>query len=170
MNGRKVTTTPSPYYEDVVVGDQLPERSRTPAEVQLFRYSAITWNTHRIHFDSAYAATEGYPGTIVHSHLHGAFLASMCTDWLGPDGRLLNLKVTLRKFAIAGDCLACRGYVTAKHDVVDGVGRIEVALEEFNERIKEPSALATAVISLPTRSVKPASGVHEPQVPERIAL
>ena len=32
----------------------------------LFRFSAITFNSHRIHYDAPYAAAEGYPGLVVH--------------------------------------------------------------------------------------------------------
>ncbi|MCB2055998.1 MAG: MaoC family dehydratase N-terminal domain-containing protein [Geminicoccaceae bacterium] len=54
-----------------------PDRSRewTPDEVLLFRYSALTWNSHRIHYDLRYATgVEGYPGLIVHGPLLATFL------------------------------------------------------------------------------------------------
>ena len=42
--------------------------------VQLFRYSALTFNGHRIHYDRKYATeVEGYPGLVV----HGPLLATM---------------------------------------------------------------------------------------------
>lgn len=41
-----------------------------PNEVTLFRYSAVTFNSHRIHYDLPYAtAVEGYPGLVVHGPL-----------------------------------------------------------------------------------------------------
>jgi 3-methylfumaryl-CoA hydratase len=43
-----------------------------PDEVFLFRYSALTFNSHRIHYDQPYVTgTEGYPGLIVHGPLMG---------------------------------------------------------------------------------------------------
>lgn len=37
---------------------------------QVFRYGAITWNAHRIHYDADYArATEGYPGPVMNGGL-----------------------------------------------------------------------------------------------------
>lgn len=59
--------------ENVEVGYELPNLIKQPTHVQLFRYSAITWNSHRIHYDQKYAAEEGYPDVLVQSHLHGAF-------------------------------------------------------------------------------------------------
>jgi hydroxyacyl-ACP dehydratase HTD2-like protein with hotdog domain len=38
--------------------------------VQLFRFSALTFNGHRIHYDQPYVtAVEGYPGLVVHGPL-----------------------------------------------------------------------------------------------------
>ncbi len=45
--------------------------------MQLFRYSALTFNAHRIHYDRDYATrAEGYPGLVV----HGPYLASLLMD------------------------------------------------------------------------------------------
>jgi 3-methylfumaryl-CoA hydratase len=50
-----------------------------PTEVLLFRYSALTFNAHRIHYDKQYAtAEEGYPGLVV----HGPLLATLLLDLL----------------------------------------------------------------------------------------
>jgi 3-methylfumaryl-CoA hydratase len=40
--------------------------------VLLFRFSALTYNAHRIHYDRGYAQTEGYPGLVVHGPLQAA--------------------------------------------------------------------------------------------------
>lgn len=41
----------------------------TPSEVLLFRFSALTFNSHKIHYDKEYALTEGYPGLLVQGPL-----------------------------------------------------------------------------------------------------
>src|SRR5438034_5303348 len=44
--------------------------------VLLFRYSALTFNGHRIHYDRDYVTkVEGYPGLIFHGPMQAAFLA-----------------------------------------------------------------------------------------------
>jgi 3-methylfumaryl-CoA hydratase len=49
----------------------------TPSRVDLFRYSAATYNSHRIHYDQAYVREEeGYPDLVV----HGLFTASKLFD------------------------------------------------------------------------------------------
>ena len=51
----------------------------TPNDVLLFRYSALTFNGHRIHYDRKYVTeVEGYPGLIV----HGPLLATLLLDLL----------------------------------------------------------------------------------------
>jgi 3-methylfumaryl-CoA hydratase len=46
----------------------------------LFRYSALTFNGHRIHYDQAYATgTEGYPGLVVHGPLLATLMAGAAT-------------------------------------------------------------------------------------------
>ena len=41
----------------------------TPDPVLLFRHSAVTFNSHRIHYDRPYAAARGYPGLLVQGTL-----------------------------------------------------------------------------------------------------
>ncbi len=49
-----------------------------PDSVLLFRYSALTLNGHRIHYDAAYAGDiEGYPGLVVHGPLQATLMIDM---------------------------------------------------------------------------------------------
>lgn len=51
----------------------------------LFRYSALTLNGHRIHYDPDYARdVEGYAGLVVHGPLLAQLMMLMATDLLGP--------------------------------------------------------------------------------------
>ena len=52
----------------------------TPSSVDLFRFSAVTFNAHRIHYDLEYARqVEGYPGLIVHGPLTAAKLYALAS-------------------------------------------------------------------------------------------
>ena len=61
------------------------QREIVPDDVLLFRYSALTFNGHRIHYDRKYVTeVEGYPGLIV----HGPMIATLLLDllrWQLPD-------------------------------------------------------------------------------------
>lgn len=51
----------------------------TPDLVMLFRYSAITFNSHRMHFDREYARQmDGYTGAVVHGPLLATLLMDQC--------------------------------------------------------------------------------------------
>ncbi|TVR99912.1 MAG: acyl-CoA dehydrogenase [Rhodospirillales bacterium] len=53
-------------------------RTIRPDPVLLFRYSAITFNGHRIHYDRTYATeVEGYPGLVVHGPLTAVLLLEL---------------------------------------------------------------------------------------------
>jgi 3-methylfumaryl-CoA hydratase len=55
-----------------------------PDDVLLFRYSALTFNGHRIHYDRRYVTeVEGYPGLIV----HGPLIATLLLDLLRRERR-----------------------------------------------------------------------------------
>ena len=59
-------------------------RRIVPDEAMLFRYSAITDNPHRIHYDGAYATgTEGYPGLLVNGSIPAMFLLEMFRELAG---------------------------------------------------------------------------------------
>jgi 3-methylfumaryl-CoA hydratase len=53
-------------------------------EVLLFRYSALTFNGHRIHYDRDYVTkVEGYPGLIFHGPMQAAFLVEFAAKLHG---------------------------------------------------------------------------------------
>jgi hydroxyacyl-ACP dehydratase HTD2-like protein with hotdog domain len=79
------------------VGDVLPPFSHTVTAFQLFRYSAVTWNPHRIHFDERYAREEGHGGLVLHSHLRAALALRAITEGLGPEWRVAKVAYRLRK-------------------------------------------------------------------------
>lgn len=59
--------------------DEQFSREIVPDPVLLFRYSALTFNGHRIHYDRSYVTgVEGYPGLIV----HGPLIATLLLDLL----------------------------------------------------------------------------------------
>jgi 3-methylfumaryl-CoA hydratase len=70
----EVPATPRPARTDGTW-----QRDIQPSDPLLFRYSALTFNSHRIHYDRRYVTeTEGYPGLIV----HGPLIATLLIDLL----------------------------------------------------------------------------------------
>ncbi|MGE0801983.1 MAG: MaoC family dehydratase N-terminal domain-containing protein [Lautropia sp.] len=137
------------YFEDVRVGAELPTLVNVPTAVMLFRFSAITWNAHRIHYDREYARSEGHPDVLVQAHLHGAWLTRVVTDWMGPMGRLAAIDWQNRGRAVPGDVLTCSG--TVKQVAAEGlVGRVQLELSERNQR-GELCVSGAAEVLLPSR-------------------
>jgi 3-methylfumaryl-CoA hydratase len=84
----------SVFREEVKAGErnQAPRREPAPTDVPwrqrvapdpvlLFRYSALTFNSHRIHYDRTWAMeVEGYPGLVVHGPLTTTLLVDFARD------------------------------------------------------------------------------------------
>jgi 3-methylfumaryl-CoA hydratase len=88
----KLTETQTIVYREM--GDRTPAVVDTgaggagepwlPNTVDLFRYSAATYNGHRIHYDQAYArGEEGYPDLVVHGPFTAAKLCDLATRTAG---------------------------------------------------------------------------------------
>ena len=79
------TPTPTPPLEGRGSSVWPHHRAITPTETLLFRFSALTFNSHRIHYDAPYARdVEGYPGLVVHGPLTATLLLNWATDLFGP--------------------------------------------------------------------------------------
>jgi hydroxyacyl-ACP dehydratase HTD2-like protein with hotdog domain len=117
----------------MTIGDTIPTMRWEPTQAQLFAFSAATWNTHRIHYDSSYArAIERHPDVVVQSHLHACALCQAVKRWQ-PEARLERLGWQNRGIAIPGDRLTVSGRVTGVESVADAL-HVSVALEERNQR------------------------------------
>ncbi|WP_285712211.1 FAS1-like dehydratase domain-containing protein [Erythrobacter oryzae] len=80
-------------------------RVLTPDARLLFRYSALTFNTHRIHYDAPYACeVERYRGLVVHGPLTASLLLQLAARELG-ENRLRSFAFRGLSPAIAGEPL-----------------------------------------------------------------
>ncbi|BDI59977.1 MaoC family dehydratase N-terminal domain-containing protein [Qipengyuania nanhaisediminis] len=80
-------------------------RALTPSPALLFRYSALTFNTHRIHYDAPYArGEERYRGLVVHGPLTASLLLGLAAREIG-DNTLSQFSFRGMSPAIAGEVL-----------------------------------------------------------------
>lgn len=105
---------PEPATQTRVPGERVPgeivERI-APSTVLLFRYSALTFNSHRIHYDLPYATEiEGYPGLVVQGPLLATLLMQLARHTLGAPLRTFVFRAV--RPAHAGQRLD----LTARHD------------------------------------------------------
>lgn len=93
-------------------------------EHQLFRYSAVTWNAHRIHLDREYAKSEGYRGLLIHSHLQGAIMVACCAGKMGvPTDNVMEFDYRIHAPSVANEQLQ----VTSLLQEPDRQARIQAA-------------------------------------------
>ena len=145
-----MTTPQTRYYEDVSEGIELPPVTKTVTTTQMFLFSAITRNPHRIHYDERFAHGEGLPTVLVHGPLQGAQLSAYVSDWMGPGGFLKKFSYSNRGMALPGQALTLRGKVTRKYRMDD---RAAVDLELWEENAAGDHLVpASATVLLPSRT------------------
>ena len=107
-------------------------REVDPDPVFLFRYSALTFNGHRIHYDMPYVTkTEGYPGLIVHGPLTATLLLELIRSER-PDDEIRTVIVRARRPLFAGASFRVEGLPTeygASTWAVDPDGFIAMTLD-----------------------------------------
>lgn len=82
-------------------------RTIVPDPVSLFRYSALTFNPHRIHYDRPYAmGVEGYPGLVVHGPFSQQCLLDLLRDSTSRPIRSFTMRARSPLFDVAPFTLA----------------------------------------------------------------
>jgi acyl dehydratase len=108
------------YFEDVQVGDALPELVKGPIEqIQLTRYAGASGDFNPIHQDDSFARAAGMGGVFAHGMLSMGFVAQSVTDWLGV-GTVRKIGVRFAGLVRVGDVITCRGTVVAKRPAKEG--------------------------------------------------
>jgi 3-methylfumaryl-CoA hydratase len=115
---------PAPDVSAVLRPDEPWHLSLRPDPTLLFRFSALTANTHRIHYDTPYVRDEeAYPGLLV----HGPLLALLMLELVrrnAPSRRVKTVTHRLRSPVFAGEhLLACGTTVDGHADLHIATGR-----------------------------------------------
>ena len=115
-------SAPLPRNPRPVGGNDAATAQVRPDTVMLFRYSALTYNAHRIHYDGDYARdVEGYPGLVV----QGPFLATLLIDRLrieAPDRTIKSFVFRAESPSFAGELLTLGTTVEGDRATLRAVG------------------------------------------------
>lgn len=128
------TAAPTPRPADAVpdMSEWQWHKSLTPSEPLLFRYSALTFNSHRIHYDLPYAVeAEHYRGLVVHGPLTATLLLDLVGQKLGAN-RLKHFSFRGQSPAFAGEPFHLVGKVEASSITLaafGGDGRVVMSAE-----------------------------------------
>jgi 3-methylfumaryl-CoA hydratase len=115
-------------------------RTLVPDAVQLFRYSALTFNSHRIHYDRDYVTKEeGYPGLVV----HGPLIATLLVDLVrrnAPGARIADFTFRAISPLFDGDQMS----LNATPPGLDGVVNLWAANADGNLAMTAHARLASS--------------------------
>ena len=129
------------YRAGVPAGTKSPVNAGTPApegaawserkhlsNPLVFRYSAITWNAHRIHYDADYARDEeGYPNIVQNGGLTMQLLLDAAVAQ-APSARLVGLTARLTRPIYVGDTVTLNGHALAN-------GRMDVWVADSQDML-----------------------------------
>jgi len=138
------------YYEDVQVGDTIPELVKPAlSHIQLVRYAGASGDFNPLHTDPKFGEMVGTGGIIAHGMLIMGFVGQLLSDYVGP-AALRKFGVRFRGMTRLDDVITCTGTITEKYEA-DGEGRIagKVQATDQNGDVK---VSGTFVAALPRRN------------------
>lgn len=91
----------------------LPDLVETPSREQIFMFSAVTWNRHKIHYSDVHAKSEGHRDIVVQRGLLGNFLARQIGSWLPEKGHIRQLNWRVIDSAYPNEKLVCKTELTS---------------------------------------------------------
>lgn len=133
-------------WDEIEEGQAIPPLEKKPSYMQLFMFSAVTWNRHLIHYNSEFAHSDGLKDVAPHRALIGSFLAQMLTAWAGESGKVSRLEWSVRGSALPGKVLTCKGKVVNKR--IEGDQRIVECSVWAEDEGGTPLAPGTAIVTL----------------------
>ncbi|MGV9817060.1 fused (3R)-hydroxyacyl-ACP dehydratase subunits HadA/HadB [Nocardia xishanensis] len=86
-------------FEDLRVGDRLPEHRVALSRGDLVKYAGVSGDTNPIHFSDGVARAVGLPDVVSHGLLTMGFGAGYLTRWLGDPGAVIEYSVRFAGFA-----------------------------------------------------------------------
>jgi acyl dehydratase len=138
------------FYEEVQIGDTIGPLDKQVTTRQLVQYAGASGDYYEIHYDKDFAAENELPGVIIHGALKNAFLAELVIQWIGGEGKLMELTCQYRGMDVPNDILRCEGTVSRKN-TEDSHGVVECDLWITNGRAKK-TTFGSAKVFLPTKA------------------
>ncbi len=134
-------------WDEVNEGWELGPVVRNPSSQQLVKYAGASGDYYQIHYDKDFAQGTGLEDIIIHGALKNAFLGTLVTDWMGPQGTLRRLSCQYRGMDIPGRPITARGVVTRKYER-DGEYLVDCEIWLENEAGQRTTP-GRATVSLP---------------------
>jgi acyl dehydratase len=139
------------YFEDVNIGDKLPEWSRTTNFMHWNRYAAVNDEFMPFHMDDEDGRKAGNPdGAFGMGNLRFAYVLNALRDWIGDEAEVREVGCQFRVINQKGDTLTVVGRVVDKL-VADGESRVRLEVNVVNQK-GESTCPGHALVALPVRA------------------
>jgi acyl dehydratase len=138
------------YFEDVSVGDKLPEWSRKTDFMNWNRYAAVNDEFVYIHMDDeAGRKALNEQGAFGMGNLRYAYIVNALLDWIGDEAEVREIGCQFRAINQKNDELTVVGTVTETR-VVEGEHQVVLTIDVVNQK-GEPTCPGHAVVVVPSR-------------------
>jgi acyl dehydratase len=138
------------YFEDVNVGDKLPDWSRKTDFMHWNRYAAVNDEFVPFHMDDEAGRKAGNKeGAFGMGNLRYAYLVNALRDWIGDEAQVREIGCQYRAINQKNDTLSVVGEVVEK-SVVDGENRVKLTTNVMNQS-GQATCPGHAVVVLPNR-------------------
>jgi acyl dehydratase len=118
------TSTTSPTFSSVAVGDVLPPLTYRVTRKQLVQYAGAAGDFNAIHWNQRVAVDVGLPDVIAHGMFTMASAGRIVTDWVGDPGRVKEYEVRFtRPVVVTDDDLGAEVELTAVVGALDADAR-----------------------------------------------
>jgi hypothetical protein len=107
---------PTRSFDDVAVGDELPELAIPLTRTLIVSTAIATRDYQDVHHDPALAVERGSPDIFMNILTTNGFVSRFVTEWAGPASRIAKLSIRLGAPNYPGDTMTFTGSVEAKDD------------------------------------------------------
>jgi MaoC like domain len=123
-----VTTLKTRRYDDVQVGEELPQLDIPLTRTKIVSTAIASRDYQDVHHDPGLAQERGSQDIFMNILTTNGFVGRFITDWAGPTAVLKSTKIRLGAPNYPGDTMVMTGKVTKKED-----GLIEISLKGSND-------------------------------------
>jgi hypothetical protein len=139
-----VTQVPT---SELTVGWEIPVLQRKTGLHNWNRYAAVNDEFVDIHMDDEAGKTAGYPSAFGMGNLQWSYLHTLLRNWMGENGRIVQLACQFRSANVKGQVLTAHGKVAAVRDNgTETLVELEVWIDNDSGQVMAPG---TATVGLP---------------------
>jgi len=101
-------------WDNIQVGDKLPELKKKPGVSQLVKYAAGSGDFNPLHHDYNFPQAKAIGSIIVHGRFSYSSLGELVSNWLAHEGRVKKISCSYRGMNFPDKEFICKGEVAKK--------------------------------------------------------